>query len=374
MSSEMSTTHEKKRKRILVSGCYDLLHSGHVAFFEAAARYGDVFVQLGNDENITKLKGRPPMFPESERAYMVRSIKYVTEANISKGFGMLDWEADIPRIKPDALYVNEDGDRKSKADICKKYGIEYIVDKRKPKEGMNPRSSTALKKMLKSGSTSAASAGASRRAVRCLCASGISKHVWDAEALACVAHAASIVFDISRKSSSRENLHPFESFPILETSDGSMSISYFIAQIEFLSEYGPEDLTGQSASERALLRQIAECVRIARDRMFEMIYAKGCDRESVAVRRQSPVYREMADVARKLESVLKPRPGPLIVGMRPTYADYVISVWIRNCEHAFGRDVPMLAANPRLRKLCDTITSLPRMVPFFSSGKAGSSV
>lgn len=95
-----------RRKRILVSGCYDLLHSGHVAFFEAAARFGDVYVQIGNDKNIHDLKGRPPMFPESERLYMVSAIKYVKEASISKGMGMLDWEADIPRIRPDALYVN----------------------------------------------------------------------------------------------------------------------------------------------------------------------------------------------------------------------------------------------------------------------------
>ena len=33
-------------KKVFVSGCYDMLHSGHVAFFKEAARYGDLYVCL----------------------------------------------------------------------------------------------------------------------------------------------------------------------------------------------------------------------------------------------------------------------------------------------------------------------------------------
>ena len=38
-----------RRKRIYVSGCFDLLHSGHVAFFKEAAQLGDLYVSVGND-------------------------------------------------------------------------------------------------------------------------------------------------------------------------------------------------------------------------------------------------------------------------------------------------------------------------------------
>ena len=31
-------------KKVFVSGCYDLLHSGHVEFFQQASRYGDLYV------------------------------------------------------------------------------------------------------------------------------------------------------------------------------------------------------------------------------------------------------------------------------------------------------------------------------------------
>ncbi len=37
-------------KKVLVSGFFDLLHSGHIAFFREAANYGDVYVALGSDK------------------------------------------------------------------------------------------------------------------------------------------------------------------------------------------------------------------------------------------------------------------------------------------------------------------------------------
>lgn len=33
-------------KKVFVSGCYDLLHSGHVEFFRQAAQYGDLYVGI----------------------------------------------------------------------------------------------------------------------------------------------------------------------------------------------------------------------------------------------------------------------------------------------------------------------------------------
>ena len=36
-------------KKVFVSGCYDLLHSGHVEFFQQASRYGDLYVGIGSD-------------------------------------------------------------------------------------------------------------------------------------------------------------------------------------------------------------------------------------------------------------------------------------------------------------------------------------
>ena len=71
-------------KKVIVSGCFDLLHSGHIAFFREAASYGDLYVALGSDKTIFDLKGRVPINTEKERLYMVRSVKCVKDAFISQ--------------------------------------------------------------------------------------------------------------------------------------------------------------------------------------------------------------------------------------------------------------------------------------------------
>ena len=43
-------------KKVFVSGCYDLLHSGHVEFFRQAAQYGDLYVGIGSDKTILHYK------------------------------------------------------------------------------------------------------------------------------------------------------------------------------------------------------------------------------------------------------------------------------------------------------------------------------
>ena len=50
------------KKKVFVSGCYDLLHSGHVEFFQQASRYGDLYVGIGSDATYLEYKHRKPMF------------------------------------------------------------------------------------------------------------------------------------------------------------------------------------------------------------------------------------------------------------------------------------------------------------------------
>jgi cytidyltransferase-like protein len=138
-----------KSKKVLVSGCFDLLHGGHIAFFKTAASYGDLYVSVGRDDNLFNLKGKKPYFSEEERLFIVRSIKYVHEAFLSGGFGMLDFEPDIQRIKPDIFIVNKDGHTSDKEKLCKKIGIEYLVLERIPEEGLPARSSSGTKKEMR---------------------------------------------------------------------------------------------------------------------------------------------------------------------------------------------------------------------------------
>ncbi len=134
------------RKRVIVTGCYDWLHSGHIRFFEEVADLGDLYVVLGSDANLRLLKGGGhPLFSERQRQYVVQSIRYVKQALIATGQGWLDAEPEIRRIRPHVYAVNEDGDRGGKRQFCEAHGIEYRVLKRLPRPGLPPRHSTDLR-------------------------------------------------------------------------------------------------------------------------------------------------------------------------------------------------------------------------------------
>jgi cytidyltransferase-like protein len=132
-------------KKVFVSGCYDMLHSGHVEFFREAATYGELYVALGSDRTVFDLKGRLPVNNEQERLFMVQAVSYVKQAFISQGSGMLDFEAELRLIRPDYLVVNQDGHLPEKRRLCDELGIEYVILDRKPAEGLPPRSTTALR-------------------------------------------------------------------------------------------------------------------------------------------------------------------------------------------------------------------------------------
>lgn len=133
-------------KKVFVSGCYDLLHSGHVEFFRQAAQYGELYVGIGSDRTILHYKNHKTVYPEQERLFMVKSIRYVKDAYINAGDGIMDFVPTLDIVKPDILVVNSDGDNIEKRRLCESRGIEYVVLPRTPHEGLTARSSTDLKK------------------------------------------------------------------------------------------------------------------------------------------------------------------------------------------------------------------------------------
>lgn len=132
-------------KKVFVSGCYDLLHSGHVEFFRQAAQYGDLYVGIGSDRTILHYKHHRTVYPEQERLFMVKAIRYVKDAFINDGDGVMDFVGTVDRLKPDVFVVNADGASETKRRFCAERGIEYVVLDRVPADGLAARSSTALK-------------------------------------------------------------------------------------------------------------------------------------------------------------------------------------------------------------------------------------
>lgn len=138
--------HSSTRKKVVVTGCYDWFHSGHVRFFEEASELGELYVVIGSDANVELLKGEGhPLISQDERRYVVQSIRCVTQALISSGQGWMDAESEIAEIRPDIYVVNEDGDKPEKREFCRAHGLEYVVLKRAPKAGLPRRQSTDLR-------------------------------------------------------------------------------------------------------------------------------------------------------------------------------------------------------------------------------------
>jgi cytidyltransferase-like protein len=134
------------RKKVIVTGCFDWLHSGHVRFFEEVSALGELYVGVGHDGNLRLLKGDGhPLFPEVERRYMVQSIRYVKEAVITTGNGWMDAEPEIQRLGIGAYAVNDDGDKPEKRAYCDANGLEYMVLTRTPAPGLPRRESTELR-------------------------------------------------------------------------------------------------------------------------------------------------------------------------------------------------------------------------------------
>ncbi|MEP3838519.1 MAG: adenylyltransferase/cytidyltransferase family protein [Algibacter sp.] len=132
-------------KKVFVSGCFDMLHSGHIAFFKEAANYGDLYVGIGSDATVVELKGRQTINSEQERIYMINAIRYVKEAFVNTGSGILDFKDDLVKLKPDYFIVNEDGYSPAKQELCIALGIELKLLERIPDEGLPERSTTAIR-------------------------------------------------------------------------------------------------------------------------------------------------------------------------------------------------------------------------------------
>ena len=119
MDSENTST------KVFVTGFFDLLNSGQVSFLKEAARYGDLYVGVGSDSTFRELKGRQPVCSEQERLYMVKAVRYVKDAFINSGSGILDFLAELDLLKPDIFVVNSDGGNEFKRKLCEERGIKY---------------------------------------------------------------------------------------------------------------------------------------------------------------------------------------------------------------------------------------------------------
>ena len=81
--------------------------------------------------------------------YMVKAIRYVKDAFINSGSGIMDFAEDVKALRPDIFFVNSDGYTPEKKKFCEENGIELVVSQRIPEAGLHARSTTALRQECK---------------------------------------------------------------------------------------------------------------------------------------------------------------------------------------------------------------------------------
>jgi len=117
-------------KKVFVSGCYDILHAGHLQFFEEARALGDyLIVSFASAEVLWHHKRRKPSIPDEHKFALLQGLRMVDEVIITHGNREgLDFEADFLRIRPDYLIVTEDDQYGPlKRGLCEQVGARYTV-------------------------------------------------------------------------------------------------------------------------------------------------------------------------------------------------------------------------------------------------------
>ncbi|MHB8904159.1 MAG: adenylyltransferase/cytidyltransferase family protein [Patescibacteria group bacterium] len=118
-------------KKVFVSGCYDILHGGHIEFFSQAKALGDyLIVCFAGDASLALHKHKKSSIPEAHKKKLLESLSMVDEVVIGDYLGELglDFKEHFLKLKPDILAVTEDDKYGAeKTALCKEIGAEYVV-------------------------------------------------------------------------------------------------------------------------------------------------------------------------------------------------------------------------------------------------------
>ena len=137
-------------KKVFVSGCYDILHAGHVEFFKQAKALGDyLIVSFASDAVLQKYKGRKSALPEKHKQYLLESLRMVDEVVMGNNTEdpVFDFKDEFLRLKPSLLVSTiDDKNSDKKREFCKRHGAEYV---QLPKDlTFEPISTTEIRKRI----------------------------------------------------------------------------------------------------------------------------------------------------------------------------------------------------------------------------------
>lgn len=119
-----------KKKKVLVGGCFDIFHIGHLTFLQAAKKHGEMLiVALESDDFIRKKKQREPFHTQHERAEILAACEIVDIVILlplftsSRQYGDL-----VDTIKPHIIAITEgDPHKHYKKQHAEKIGASVVT-------------------------------------------------------------------------------------------------------------------------------------------------------------------------------------------------------------------------------------------------------
>lgn len=102
----------ENNKVVFINGCFDILHKGHIEMFKYAKSLGNkLVVAIDSDSRVKELKGNSrPINKQSDRMYMLSSIKYVDEVRVF--YTENELEQIVQKVSPDIMIVGSDYENK----------------------------------------------------------------------------------------------------------------------------------------------------------------------------------------------------------------------------------------------------------------------
>jgi len=116
-------------KKVFISGCYDILHGGHIQFFREARALGDhLTVCFASDKVLWEHKKRRTSIPQDHKLALMTALDMVDEVVIGDcDEPGLDFKKHFLRARPDILAVTEDDQYESaKRALCEQAGAQYL--------------------------------------------------------------------------------------------------------------------------------------------------------------------------------------------------------------------------------------------------------
>ena len=123
-------------KKVFVSGCYDIVHAGHIQFFEEARALGDyLIVSFASEPVLWHHKQRKPSIPDEHKKVLLESLRMVDKVILGTGMKKgLDFEEEFLQERPDVLAVTEDDLYSGiKKELCSRVGASYVVLPKTPR-------------------------------------------------------------------------------------------------------------------------------------------------------------------------------------------------------------------------------------------------